>query len=55
MFAYCMTVVLLALNRYLELSNPWLAKSLFDGRKCWLWLALPLLLGSWRILRREVS
>ncbi|KAK0403395.1 hypothetical protein QR680_016894 [Steinernema hermaphroditum] len=40
-FFYCMTNLVLAVNRLLELSNKPLAKTLFHGRRTWFWLILP--------------
>jgi Serpentine type 7TM GPCR chemoreceptor Srt len=44
-FMYCMTGVLLGLDRYIELKWPNLGKRLFSGNRTWYWLSLPLLYG----------
>lgn len=40
-----MTVVTLAVNRYLELRSSELCTRLFNGNKCWLWLLPPMFYG----------
>lgn len=40
-----MTVVLLALNRYIELRSASTADRLFGGGRCWLWLVPPVVYG----------
>uniref|UniRef100_A0AC35TPK4 G_PROTEIN_RECEP_F1_2 domain-containing protein n=1 Tax=Rhabditophanes sp. KR3021 TaxID=114890 RepID=A0AC35TPK4_9BILA len=41
-----MTAILLVLNRIIDLSNPVLAASLFDGNKTLIWLMIPILYGA---------
>uniref|UniRef100_A0AC35UDU2 G_PROTEIN_RECEP_F1_2 domain-containing protein n=1 Tax=Rhabditophanes sp. KR3021 TaxID=114890 RepID=A0AC35UDU2_9BILA len=40
-----MTTILLVFNRIVDLSNPFLAKSIFDGNKTLIWLVLPIIYG----------
>jgi hypothetical protein len=40
-----MTGALLAFNRYVEIRSPRLAKRLFHGNRCWLWLMGPVSYG----------
>jgi len=44
-FIYCSLVVVLALNRLIELKSSPLARRLFSGRRCWLWLIPPVVYG----------
>lgn len=44
-FVYCMTGVMLALNRYIELKSPVVAERLYSGKRVWLWFLGPITYG----------
>ena len=43
--AYCMTCVILATNRCIEIHSSKQANELFKGNRVWLWLIAPLVYG----------
>jgi hypothetical protein len=42
---YCTTGVLLGLSRYIDLKWPETGRVLFEGRRTWYWLMLPIIYG----------
>src|SRR3954463_12373260 len=44
--AYCMSCVILALNRLVELKSYKMAERLFGGQRVWLWMLGPFLYAT---------
>ena len=42
-YGACITCILLAINRFFEVFSPRIAKSLFDGKRIYIWLTMPIL------------
>ncbi|KAI1718182.1 serpentine type 7TM GPCR chemoreceptor srt domain-containing protein [Ditylenchus destructor] len=41
------TAIMLALNRCIDILSPTWGKTLYDGKRCWLWLIFPLSYGTY--------
>jgi hypothetical protein len=44
--AYCACCVILAIDRLIDLCSPKWARFLFEGRRTWFWMIIPVLYGS---------